>query len=474
MAIASTSGSQQRPALWIALGCAIAATVSLLLLPAVTAPDPNAWLTWSKALLDGHGIDFGHGPAWKPLPVLITLPLGIPGKGFAAMSWLWLVRFSLLWASASLYLLVRREAGLLAGLVAALLPFAIRPWVNVGVAGESETVALALVLTAGLTHFADRRTTTVLLLGLGGLSRPEIWPLLILYAVWQWREGHRRVAGETTVAFAAFLFFWVVGPKLISIGSDSPFTMAGGHSLHNSNWHTIFDNSLGVLPPKAWVLIPIGLVGAWLAKRKLILALAAGSALLVVEIALLWALHPPISATGYTPVLRYFAAAGVLACGVAGFGAQFLKESFPVGRWRIVGTGLAIVIVGWSLYSAIPGARDSVNRSRDIAASTDGAIAAINSAGGAEALKPCFPFTVSNYSAIAWDIARRLGVPLQDATTKPHTPSVAVDFVAGSWVLASAPPADKRGRQVIGRANGWNVVYYPGSEGCLPRFRARP
>jgi len=464
---ANSSPLGLRTAGWIAVGCAAAASISLLFLPAVTAPDPNAWLTWSKALLDGHGIDFGHGPSLKPLPVLVTLPLGIPGKGFAAMSWLWLVRLSLLWVSGSLYLLVRREAGLLAGLVAAVLPFTIRPWVNVGIAGESETVALALVLTAGLAHFAGRRTTTVLLLGLAGLSRPEIWPLLVIYAAWQWREGDRRVVGETAVAFAAFILFWVVGPKLISIGSDSPFTMAGGHSLHNSSWQTILDNSLGVLPPKAWVLIPIGLVGAWLTKRKLILALAAGSALLVIEIALLWALHPPITATGYTPVLRYFAAAGVLACGVAGFGAQFLAESFPAGRWRVAGTGLAVALVGWSLYSAIPGTRDSINRSRDIAASTDGAIAAINSAGGVDSLQPCFPFTVSNYSAIAWDIARRLGVPLQDATTRPHTPSVAVDFVAGSWVLASAPPADSRGRQLLGSASGWQVVYYPGRLGCL-------
>jgi len=461
------SATLSRQALWIGVGCAALAALSLLALPAVTAPDPNAWLTWSKALLDGDGIDFAHGPAWKPLPVLITLPLGVPGKGFAAMSWLWLVRFTLLWASGALYLLVRREAGLLAGLVAAVLPFTIRPWLNVGIAGESETIALALVLTAGLTHLGGRRSWTVALLTLAGLSRPEVWPLLVLYALWRWRGGDRKVAVETAGAFGLFVLFWIVGPKVLAIGSDSPFTMSGGHSLHNASWRTILDNSLGVLPPKAWVFIPIGLVGAWFASKKLILVLAAGSLLLVIEIALLWALHPPISATGYTPVLRYFAAAGVLACGVAGYGAEYLRDIFPEGIGRWIGSLGVVLIVAWSITAAVPGARSSVDRSRSIAASTDGAVAAINASGGVERLRPCFPFTVSNFSAIAWDIARRLGVPLQEATTRPHAPSVAIDFVAGNWVLATQPPKIASGRKVLGRANGWQVVYYPGLTGCL-------
>ena len=441
--------------------------MSLLWLPAITAPDPNAWLTWSKSLLDGRGIDFAHGPSWKPLPVLVTLPLGLPGKGFAAMAWLWLVRFATLWVSGALYLLVRKDAGKLAGVVAAVLPFTIRPWVNVGIAGESETVALALVLAAALALMNGRRTWTVLLVALAGLSRPEVWPLLVLLAIWQWRQGDRKTAVHAGIAFLVLAFFWAVAPKLLSIGSDSPFTMASGHSLHNSNWHTILDNSLGVLPPKAWVLILIGVVGAWLKRRWVILLLAAAAALLVIEIALLWALHPPVTATGYTPVLRYFAAAGVLACGVAGYGAEYLRDLFPEGRLRVIGEVLVVGIVAWSVYSSVPGTRNSVHRSTDIAASTDGAIAAINSAGGVKTLRPCFPFTVSNFSAISWDIARRLGVPLQDATTKPHAPSVAVDFTGGNWVLASAPPADSRHRKVLSRSNGWQVVYYPGASGCL-------
>ncbi len=467
IASADATHTSAHQAVWIICGCALAATLSLFLLPAVTAPDPNAWLTWSKALLEGQGIDYAHGPAWKPLPVLVTLPLGIPGKGFAAMSWLWLVRFSTLWVSGALYLLIRKDAGRLAGLVAAILPFTIRPWVNVGIAGESETVALALVLTAALTLLSGRRTWTVVLLTLAGLSRPEVWPLLIVLAIWQWRLGDKQAALEAGLGFVVLALFWAAAPKLLSIGSDSPFTMASGHSLHNASWQTILDNSLGVLPPKAWLLILLGVVGAWIKRSWIVLLLAAGSVLLVIEIALLWAIHPPISATGYTPVLRYFAAAGVLACGVAGYGAEYLRDLFPEGRLRVVGTVLVGGLVAWSLYASIPGTRNSINRSRDIATSTDGAVAAIESAGGVKAIKPCFPFTVSNFSAISWDIARRLGVPLQDATTKPHAPSVAIDFVGGNWVLATAPPADSRNRRVVGQAEGWQVVYYPGKSGCL-------
>lgn len=458
--------TQRRELVLISAASLAAALVSVFLLPAITGPDPNAWLTWSRSLLDGLGIDFRYGPAWKPLPVLMTLPLGLLGKGFAAWSWLLIVRFATFWCSGALYLLVRRDAGLLAGLVAAILPFTIRPWVNVGVAGESETLALALVLAAALLHFSGRSRWTVAILTLAGLSRPEVWPLILIYVAWQAKQGDRRALWSGADSLLALAFFWVVGPKLVEIGPGA-FGNTSGHSLHDASLRTIVDNTLGVIPPKAWVLIPIGLLGAIFERRWTILLLGIGAGALVVEITVLWALHPPISQTGYTPVLRYFAAAGVLACGVAGQGAESLRDIFPRGAGRWIGTVAVIGLVGWSVGTSISGTRTSVDRARGIARSTDGAIAAVNAAGGVERLKPCFPFTISNYSAISWDIARRLGVPLSSATVKPHSPSVAFDYTAGSWILITVPPGVHKGSRVLGRSSTWAITYYPGFGGCL-------
>ena len=93
--------TQRRELVLISAASLAAALVSVFLLPAITGPDPNAWLTWSRSLLDGLGIDFRYGPAWKPLPVLMTLPLGLLGKGFAAWSWLLIVRFATFWCAAA-------------------------------------------------------------------------------------------------------------------------------------------------------------------------------------------------------------------------------------------------------------------------------------------------------------------------------------------------------------------------------------
>ena len=453
-----------------ALLCAAAALLTMWPLDAITGPDPNAWLTWSHSLVGGHGIDFRFGPAWKPLPVFTTVPLGLLGNGFAAGAWLFIVRFSLFWCSGALFLLVRREAGLLAAVVAAVLPFTIRPWVNVGVAGESETVALALVLTAGLAHLGGRRLTAVSLLTLAGLSRPEVWPLIVLYIAWRAKAGERDMLVAGAASVAVLVLSWVVLPKALDT-SGGAFGSTSGHSLHDASLRTIVDNTLGVIPPKAWVLIPFGLVGAWMNRRWTILVLAIGAAALVIEITLLWALHPPISQTGYTPVLRYFAAVGVLLCGVAGQGGETLRDLFPKGAARMAGSALVVLIVAWSLVASVDGTRNSINRAKATAKSTDGAVAAVSAAGGVERIKACFPATFSNFSAISWDVARRLGIPLSDTTTKPHAPSVSINFTGGGAFLETPAPKFGGRRQVLGASPGWRVDYFPGRRGCLPAAR---
>lgn len=464
--IAAASSPQRAPYArnlpLLALGCALLALVTLIPLPQVTGPDPNAWMAWSYSLLHGNGVDFGHGPSWKPLPVLILTPLQLIGPDPAAVVWLFAVRFGAIWCSVMLFVLVRREGGLLAGAVAAVLPFTIRPWVNTTVVGESESIALALVLTAFVLFLDARPRAVTLLLTLAGLLRPEVWPLLVAQLIWRARSDRREAAVDGAVALGVLALFWFVGPQLVAAGG-TPLAMSGGYSMKDATISDVGSNILGVLPPKAWVLIPIGAIGALLARRPGPLLLLSGAVLLIVEIVVLWALHPPITAAGYTPVLRYFAVAGVMLCGVAGAGAGSLLEVAP-GRWgKRVAVVVAVLLVAWSFSSSVGGARSAIDRAIDSGRSSSQAADAIRDAGGLEAIAPCRPITISNWSAIGWSISRRLGIPLSWISSRPHSPSVALDFTEGGWVLRTVPPPDAAGRTVLAVNGPWEVVHYPGA-----------
>ena len=463
-----TGQSTSRQLTLAAAACLGLAGLSLIPLSQVTGPDPNAWMSWSYGLIHHGTIDFGFGPSWKPLPVAVTAPLNLFGPAFTASMWLLIERFAAFWCSAMLLMLVRRDGGnLVGGLVAALLPFTIRPWVNTVVVGESESVALALTLTALFVFLNGRARMTTLLLTLAGLLRPETWPLLGLQLIWRRKQRAARTGVDSTASLLTLAFFWFVAPQLVKAGG-SPLAMNGGYSLKDATLHTIFSNVLGVMPPKAWVLIPVGIVGALLVRRAAPLMLAAGAALVIVEITLLWALHPPITAAGYTPVLRYFAVAGVMLCGVAGAGAGEMLERIQ-GPVRFVSAAAVAVLVAGAVWTSIPGSRSVIDRSRASGLSSQQAVKAIARAGGINRLKDCEPLVISNWSAIGWSISRRLEIPLGAISTKPHTPSVALDYTVGGWVLRTPPPANPRGRAVLATYGPWQVVSYPGAGSCLPK-----
>ncbi len=463
-----TTHSNRRELGLAAVACLLLAGLSLIPLSQVTGPDPNAWMSWSYGLIHHGTIDFGFGPSWKPLPVIVTAPLNLFDPGFTAGVWLLLERFAAFWCSAMLFILVRRDGGnLTGGIVAALLPFTIRPWVNTIIVGESESIALGLVLTALFVFLNGRSRLTTLLLTLAGLLRPETWPLLGLQLFWRRRQRAERTGVDAAIALLTIVFFWFAAPQLVKAGG-TPLAMNGGYSLKDATLHTIFSNVLGVMPPKAWVLIPVGVVGALLARRTAPLMLAAGAGMLIIEITLLWALHPPITAAGYTPVLRYFAVAGVMLCGVAGAGAGEMLNRTQ-GAVRFVAAAAVAILVSAAVWTSIPGSRSAIDRSRASGQSSQQAVEAIARAGGIGRLQACEPLVISNWSAIGWSISRRLGIPLGSISTKPHTPSVALDFTVGGWVLRTPPPANPSGRRLLATYGPWEVIYYPGAGSCLPR-----
>ena len=126
-----------------------------LLLPSALTYDPTAWAIWGREITQ-LDLDTVNGPAWKPLPVLVTTvaaPLG------DAMPYVWLLiaRACAIAACILTYVVADRIAGRTAG-VAAAGTLALMPWfVENAALGNSEAVGVTLVLAGVLAHLEGRR-----------------------------------------------------------------------------------------------------------------------------------------------------------------------------------------------------------------------------------------------------------------------------------------------------------------------------
>ncbi|MCX6389646.1 MAG: hypothetical protein NT122_03275 [Solirubrobacterales bacterium] len=455
------------PLLIAAIICAPIAAVTLVAFPAPTAPDANAWLSWAHQLSGGNPIDFHYGPSWKPLPVVLSLPAALFSTATASLFWLWCVRIAALFVSCLLFAIATRNGSRLAGVTAAALPLAIPPWLNIALVGDSEAVVMALGLGAILAHRGGRSRLTIVLLTIASLARPELWPMLAAYAIWRVTLREPRAVATAAISAAVVLGGWFLLPWLVAAGHQTQFGMPSGHSLQNATITTVWHNFLAVLPPKAWILIVVGFVGAVLRRDRVTLLVAALAALLVAEITLLWALPLDVSASGYAPVVRYFAPVGILFCVIAGGGADTIKSMLPAGRLQLYASIAILSLVALSIWSSAAENRRQVDRYRTVRLASEQAVSTVNLAGGTKRLERCLPFTVSSFSAIGWSITRRLDLPLSATDTAPRTPSVALNYTGGSWVLGARPPTDTRGRQILASTDLWQVIYYPGNRGCL-------
>src|SRR5262249_41463990 len=78
---------RKQPAVLIALGVLVLAT--LIVVWARTRPgyDPYGWLGWGRQTIKG-ALDTNAAPSWKPLPYLFTLPYALAGH---YQLWLWMI-----------------------------------------------------------------------------------------------------------------------------------------------------------------------------------------------------------------------------------------------------------------------------------------------------------------------------------------------------------------------------------------------
>ncbi|MGE4425963.1 MAG: hypothetical protein AB7G37_05890 [Solirubrobacteraceae bacterium] len=247
---------------------AVAVVVALLSLPFghALAFDPSAWVVWGREVwsLD---LDTSAGPSWKPFPLLITAPAAILGDG-AATAWLVVARAGAVLAVVGAARLAATVGGRAAGVLAATLVVVSPWWLVNGALGNADPILAALVVWAVLAAARGDVRSAFVLGTLGALIRPEVWPFLAVWALWQLRRGTLR-PGPAVTAGVVVLAVWVV-PDLLASGLDSTRGATGGASEGSAKNTAV---------PFLTVWADLGRIGGWVALAVSIAAVVGAAGL---------------------------------------------------------------------------------------------------------------------------------------------------------------------------------------------------
>jgi hypothetical protein len=397
---------------WWAVALAVIVVSALLVEWAGTRPgfDPYGWLVW------GHqattlSLDTNAAPSWKPLPFLFTTVYALAGHYELG---LWMVTSTavslsgVIFAGRIVYRLTdappeRRWAGIVAGVLAGAMLLGFSNYFHYVLSSQSDPMILALCLGAIDCHVHERPRAAFVLGVLAALGRPEVWPFLGLYSLWQWR----RRAEMRALLIGGWVIVVLLWFGIPALSSRSPFVsasnaMGSGRRLTSNKVFGTVSRFLSIneLPVQLAALLAVLLAGLNLRRRGLrdqireltardrtTIVLAAGVVLwVIIEIA--FALH------GWPGLARYmWEAAGVLVV-LGGLGLGRLLADRPaiprLPSWT--GIGLAAVLVAGFVPTAITHARaehrdlkDQRLRTTEIRRLTP----AINRLGGVARLSHC-------------------------------------------------------------------------------------
>lgn len=225
------------PAVWCA--AAVAGLVGLSLLVVAPAPsyDPWSWLVWGREVAHG-ALDTREGPAFKPLPVVVTALLA-PTGAVAPVLWVAIVRASALVVLCLAYRAGRRLGGgsRLAGALAVGGVALCGAFMGTAAAGAETPLLLALAL-AGAEAWERGRLDVVLACTLGcALLRVEAWPFAVLAGVVLWRRDP-RLRPALIAAAGLVPAAWIL-PELA--GSGEPLRSAGRARVPNPGQPALAD-----------------------------------------------------------------------------------------------------------------------------------------------------------------------------------------------------------------------------------------
>jgi hypothetical protein len=416
-----------------ALACLLAA-VSMLA-PWALAFDPQAWLVWGREL-PATGLDPANGPSWKPLPVLVDVPLALAG-GAAPALWMVIARAGALLALAGAWRLGGMLGGRAAAVGAAGVTLVSPWWAYDAALGNSEGWLAAGVVWAAVAHLQGRHRPALVWLTVAGLLRPEIWPFLGVYGAWMWRRGDRGVPAACAVLVLVAWFVpdivWQAGAVSAGDSARSSPSPASAARAANPGLQVIADAATGL----GLAACAAAVYAAWRAVRaRVLLALALAYVLVVLVLTLV----------GYAGNPRYLVPALALGAVVAGVGAARLAPRAGV---------VLLVAVTFAGHAGDlrDGARD-IGQRAEVRRGLDAALAA---AGGDAALRRCGP--VRTYFLTRALVALTADVPLP-AITDPHAGPGSTLLPPPPALLQDQRPVPRRGgpgERLVTRTRGWSI-----------------
>jgi hypothetical protein len=381
----------------IATGIALLIVSTAIVVWAKTRPsfDAYGWLVWGHQTVVG-ALNTNAAPSWKPLTYLFTVPFALAGR---YQVWLWMIASVAISLSASIfagriaYRLVhappeRTYARWAAAAFAALAVLGLRDIAHYVLSFQSDPVIVALCLGAIDCHLSCRPRWAFALGVLASLGRPEVWPFLLVYAIWAWRaipEMRRLIIAGAGVM--AVLWFGIP-----AITSRTPF-VAGTNAIgsprapHGNRVFDTIDRFLDLHETPLEVLAMLTVGWGLLRRDRTLLALATGAvAWVIVEIA--FALH------GWPALPRYMYEAGAVMVIIAAVGiGRLIAEPPPASTaLRVAGAVLAILITASLVPAAVSRARDErkdlrVQRARTKTINRFSGV--VSRLGGPGRLRPC-------------------------------------------------------------------------------------
>ena len=433
-----------RRLLCAALACLALAVLSLLLADEPVY-DAWSWLVWGRELTHLE-LDTTSGPAWKPLPVLLTAPLSLAGD---AAPHLWLVFVRASWAVAlvlaaqiSLTLSAGRPraarfagaAFAVAGIV--LLRDDVTHWSRQVAGGVAEPLLVALVLGAAAAGLAGRARSALALGALAALARPEVFALLALYALWAWRAAPRARPLAVAVALAVPAL-WLAPELLLADGGASPAQRARtdtGDPLEALGWAALLPLAV------AW---PLALAALHDRRAQV---LGAGALGLVAIVA-------AMTVAGFAGLPRFMAPAAALVGVLGGAGLAALLARPRAWIVALAVPALAVTAIGLpGRVGQVPHAWRSAARISDSHDRLRDVVAAV----GRERLLACGRLATSDVlvrTALAW----KLGVPLSEVVSFGTRPRLSGAFVVGLQASPGLRRDVRAGATRVAAGGEWSV-----------------
>jgi len=449
------------------VAAAVVLALTSLALPSAPGYDPWSWLVWGREVA-AFDLSTSEGPAWKPLPVMVTTVLAVLGEELAPAGWLVVARAGAILATLLAFVLARRLAGgsRAAGLAAAFGLLLVPGWVEGAAVGMGEGLLVAFLLLAAVRALDGQPGAAFALGFVAALLRVETWPFLAaLGALWVRRD--RGALGPVALAAAGLAVLWFV-PELLGSGDAlrsadrARVPNPGAPALASHPALATVATTLRLAPAVALggvvalaVAAPLRSAARGCGREALVVAGAGGAWVLLVA---------AMSEAGFSGEARYLLPGAALLT-IVGAAAPFtLASALPAPPGRAArgalaaGVALTLALTAIGRSDELRAGFERVAYGAALAADLDRAVAR---AGGARSLVRCGPPYVGPYRGpmLAW----ALGLHKARIGFEPSRPGVAFRSRLGpDSTIAPAAPAG--GSRPSARTALWRIEGVCGGE----------